>query len=321
MTTTASYDFALTRDNLLSLAHQHIGALGEGETLTTSQVTESALLLNMIVKLRASMGMPIWALKRGFVLPFTGMSSIATDSHVVANYDTTTLSVAVAASATSLTVTSITGFVNGDQIGIELTNGDVQWTTINGVPSGTTIIITTGLTSAAASGNRIYGYTASSERVSKPLRITQADRLDVSAGTSVEIKRYSRYDYFNLSSRQVEGSPIGLFYDWGSTSNTALDNGSIFIWPRFPDGKSVIEFTYQRQFQDFDSSSDNPDFPQAFYLPLMLELAALLGPKFGVPIDERKSLFNESQMYFMLALDTITPEESLTITPSEYGRV
>ena len=142
----------------------------------------------MIVKLREADGMPLWALKRGYILPFTGTSSINTDSHVVTAYDTTTLSADSAASDTTLTVTSITGFSNADQIGIELDDGSVDWTTINGAPSGTTITITTGVTTAASSGNRVYGYTASSQRVEKPLRVLQADVLDVASGTSHTIR-------------------------------------------------------------------------------------------------------------------------------------
>src|SRR3990167_1384784 len=175
MASSGSYDFTVTAANILLDAHQYIGAVGEGETITSAQETESLRLLNMIVKLRAADGMPAWAMKRGYLLPVTDVSSVNTDSHVVVNYDTTTLTADSAASDTTLTVDSITGFSNADQIGIELDNGNVDWTTINGAPSGTTITITTGVTTAASTGNRVYGYTASSERIQKPLRIVDAN--------------------------------------------------------------------------------------------------------------------------------------------------
>ena len=316
MTSTNSYDFSITRDNIIDMAYQYIGVIEDGDTSSTNQYTEAARLLNMIVKNRAAMGMPTWALKRGYILPFSGASSIATDSHVVTAYDTTTLSADSAASDTTLTVTSITGFSNGDQLGIELNDGSIDWTTINGAPSGTTITATTGVTSAASSGNRIYGYTASSERVQKPLRIIDANRLVVSDDLSVPIKLYSQPDYFALTNRTNEGQPLGIYYNWASTSMTNLDNGSIFIYPRMENGDTIIEFTYHRQFQDFDATGDNPDFPQAFYLPLMVELAAFLGPKNGVSLEERKAIFIEAEIVFNRALDTITPEESIFIVPS-----
>ena len=316
MASSGSYDFLVTRDNLINLAHQHIGAIGEGETASTNQVTEAALLLNMIVKLRAAQGMPVWALKRGFILPFTGESSINTDSHVVTAYDTTTLSANSAASDTTLTVTSITGFSASDQIGVELDNGNVDWTTINGAPSGTTITITTGVTTAASSGNRVYGYTASSQRVQKPIRIVSANMLVVADSISWPIDVISRNEYYSLGGRTSEGTPNSLFYDVRPSSDTALNtNGIIFVWPRFPNGDNIIEFDYQRPFMDFDASTDNPDFPQAFYLPLMLELAALLGPKSGVQPDERRALHQEAKMYLDQALDTVYEECSLYLGP------
>src|SRR3990167_11541009 len=231
-------------------------------------------------------------------------------------YEITTLSADSAASDTTLTVTAITGFSNGDTIGIELDNGNIDWTTINGAPSGTTITISTGVTTAASSGNRIYGYTASSERVQKPLRVLQADILDVAGGTSHEIIQVSQSDYYRLGSRTSEGTPNQIFYDLTPSSDTALEtNGTFYVYPRFSDGNYVIEFTYHRPFHDFDSSTDNPDFPQAFYLPLMLELAAMLGIKVGVTIEERRELRSEAKMYRDEALFTVQPEGSIFLMP------
>lgn len=70
-------------------------------------------------------------------------------------------------SETAMVVDSITGFANGDIIGVQLdatTKGfkDIHWTTINGAPTGSTITLTTGLPSAAADGNELISqkYTA-----------------------------------------------------------------------------------------------------------------------------------------------------------------
>lgn len=321
MASSGSYDFTVTRDNLITLALQHIGVLGIGITPSANTVTEAALLLNLIVKLRAADGMPAWALRRGMILPFSGASSINTDSHVVTAYDTTTLSADSAASDTTLTVTSITGFSNGDQIGIELDSGNIDWTTINGAPSGTTITITTGVTTAASSGNRIYGYTASSQRVQKPLRIVEANIYKPADATSYPIEVVSREEFYTMGDRDTEGTPNKIYYTPEPSSLTALDtNGVIWVWPRFENGDSIIEFTYQRPFQDFDAAGDNPDFPQAFHLPLMLELAAMLGPKFGVPVEERERLFMEAKMYRDEALSTIYEEGSFYFQPDKtYG--
>ena len=80
--------------------------------------------------------------------------------------------------------------------------------------------------------------------------------------------------------------------------------------------QAIIEFSYQAPFQDFDASTDTPDFPQEYYLPLMMELAFFLGPKFGVPTDERKLLLHEAQMYFQMALESSYPEGSIFVQPN-----
>lgn len=310
MSTSGSYDFTVNRNDLITAAHQYVGATGEGEIPSTAQITEAAIVLNMIVKLREADGMPLWALKRGYILPFTGASSIATDSHVVTTYRHTTTSAAAAAAATSIVVTSATGITAGDFIGIEQTNA-MQWTTVTNV-SSTTITLLNALTLAVASGADVYIYTAT-DRIQKPLRIVEADILTSADSISRELIVEDRGDYFRFSNRTNASIPNFIYYDLTSSSNTSLDTGQIFVYPRFNDGDRVIEFTYHRPFQDFDSSTDNPDFPPAFYLPLMLELASLLGPKFGVTKEERSALKTEAKAYLEQALSTTYPEGSLNI--------
>jgi hypothetical protein len=247
-------------------------------------------MLNMIVKLRAADGMPLWALKRGTLLPVTSTSSINTNSHVVTFYDSTTLSAAAASSATAITIAAAGTIANSDQIGIELSNGDMHWTTVSAGGGTTSLTLTTGLSSAASSGARVYAYTATADRVQRPIRILEANILQVADSYAWSIEVIPAKDYYNLSNKTTEGVTVQIYYDPGLGDTTADPTssttwyGTIYFWPRFQDGKKVIEFTYQRPFQDFDASADNPDFPQSFYLPLTLELAAMLAPKFGLPL-------------------------------------
>lgn len=315
MATSGSFDAGTTRDLLITDAHLHIGVLGEGLACTTSQITEAARILNMIVKLRAADGMPAWAMKRGTILPFSGSASINSDSHVVTFYDTTTLAAAVTAS-TSVTITAAGTIANSDQIGIELDNGDMTWTTVSSGGGTTSLVLGTAVTASA--GNRVYAYTASADRIQKPIRVITANTLEVASGSAVELDIVPHDEYFVQNNRTTEGTPNMLMYTPEPSTITALDtNGQFFIWPRFENGDTVIEFTYQRPFQDFDAAGDTPDFPQAFHLPLMLELASLLGPKFGIPIEERQALKSEAKMYREEALATVSPEGSFKIQPGE----
>lgn len=65
----------------------------------------------------------------------------------------TTLTANAASGATALTVSSITGFADNDEIEVVLDSGTSHLTTVNGAPAGTTINIDNALTHAATSGN------------------------------------------------------------------------------------------------------------------------------------------------------------------------
>lgn len=276
--------------------------VGEGESASANQTTEAALLLNMIVKARQADGMPLWALKRGYILPLTGASSMTMgSSHAVTSYVTTTLTADSAATDTTLTVSSITGISTAHVIGIELDDGTVDWTTVNGAPSGTTVTITTGVTSAASSGNRVYTY-ATTARVTRPLKILQANIFTpTDAISSPNLQIITQDQYYKLTNRTLATGPSHIYYDPQLT-------GVMFFWPRFYGGDEIIEFTFHRPFEDFDATGDNPDFPQHWYLPLMLELAFMLSPKAGLPMEERKALLQEAQLYIEQAR-TADPEQ------------
>lgn len=73
----------------------------------------------------------------------------------VSNGTSTALSGAASATDTSITVSSISGFADGDPIGIELDDGTQHQTTINGTPAGSTINLDDAIPSAAAISNAV----------------------------------------------------------------------------------------------------------------------------------------------------------------------
>src|SRR3990167_8153682 len=324
MATSSSYNFSTTRDTIINDALLYIGAVGEGETPAAAAVTESARMLNMLMKSWAGDGMPLWSLKRGYILPFTEESSISTSSHVVTNYDSTTISADEASGQTTLSVTTSTNMAASDQIGIEMDDGTMHWTTISSVPDSTSVIIATAIDDTAAAGNYVYWYTASADRIPvRPLRVTDANILKTSDNSSWEITVDERTDYYNLGNRTTEGTPNRIYYNpilgtrAADPTSSSTWYGEFFVYPRFNSGDYVIEFTYHEPMQDFDASTDNPYWPQEFYLPLMMELSALLGPRYGMPIEERKAMFAEAELYRLAALDSIYEEGSVFIQPED----
>lgn len=70
----------------------------------------------------------------------------------VSDGNSTTLTAGEPTAEVNMVVASIAGFSNGDFVAVELDDGSQHQTTVNGVPAGSTIVIATGLPSAAAAG-------------------------------------------------------------------------------------------------------------------------------------------------------------------------
>jgi hypothetical protein len=60
MATSGSTNFALTRDDIITVALRRINELGTGETPSATRVTECAMALNMIMKEWQADGMQLW---------------------------------------------------------------------------------------------------------------------------------------------------------------------------------------------------------------------------------------------------------------------
>jgi hypothetical protein len=172
MTTSNSVDFSVSRDDIIKAAMQQVGILGEGVSPNSTQLTEKGIILNMIVKARMADGMPLWALKTGYVLPQTGTSSVSigpTGGHATLTYTATTTSAAAILDAQTIVITSATGFTIGYNIGIELSDSTMQWTTISNLV-GTTVTLGAVLTAAVSSGAQVYAY---QNQTSKTLKNTK----------------------------------------------------------------------------------------------------------------------------------------------------
>lgn len=71
--------------------------------------------------------------------------------------NSTTLSVAATAGASTITVAATTYIADNDTIGITLDDGTVQWTTVDGTPVAGVVTLFAVVAGAAALGNAIYG--------------------------------------------------------------------------------------------------------------------------------------------------------------------
>ncbi len=225
------------------------------------------------------------------MLPTTGVTNITLggSDNAVSAYSVTTTSASALAGASTIVVTNVTGFSSTYAIGIELSDSTMQWTTINGAPSGTTVTLSATLTGAVASGAQVYAY-STANRIVRPLRVVNAYSYNVVDTTRFPITIITYDEYNRLGQPNADGVSTQIYYDPHGVPAPNTGTGSLFVYPRFLSGDRLIQIRFHRPYEDFDASTDEPDFPQEWYLPLMLELAALYGPKAGVTKEERSAL-------------------------------
>jgi len=148
--------------------------------------------------------------------------------------------------------------------------------------------------------------------LAKPLKITQAILHDTQTNVDIPMRIITRDEYLRLGNKTTNGQPIQIYYD------PQRDTGVLYVYP--PANSSAvsykqIKFTYQKPFEDFDASTDNPDFPQEWYEALKYGLASRLAGEYGISMDDRKQLMQEAMLIKEEALRFGTEEGSFWLVP------
>lgn len=274
MATSGSYDALYTRNEIITEALELIGVLEVGETANADDVASCARTLNMMVKFWQSRGIAIWRNTEIYVFLQEDTASYTLGptgtSPATESFTKTEIATAGSSGASTITVDSITGISASDVIGVELDDGTLQWTTVNGAPSGTTVTLTDALTDDVSVDANVFAYTSGIQR---PLFITEA-RLHQDSGTEIPVRIRARNDYMALSTKTTPGKASMCYY------NPKTADGVLYVWPVANSVKDYLVLTARMPIADFDSSSDDPDFPQEWMLPLSYNLAVLIAPKF-----------------------------------------
>lgn len=276
MATSGSTNHSITRDNIIYDALWLIGALGESETPSTATLTFTSRVLNNMIKAWQAEGLNLWTRTEAtiFLTVDDGSYNLNSSSgaHAANNSNVveTTLSAAHGAT-TTLTVTSSTGMTAADKILIELDDDTLHSTTIVSVDSSTQVTITSALASAAASANNVYTYTTKMDRPLDILSIRYRDDNSIDRA----LQRLSHEEYFNLADKTVSSVPTSYYYD------PQLSTGVVYIWPVPSTVDGRLKITYTRTLEDFDASTNNPDFPIEWAEALVYNLAMRIASAYG----------------------------------------
>lgn len=287
MATSGSYDFTLNRDSLYLLAYQAINIYDEDATtadLTTGHKNLANNIFNGLTKAWQNEGIKLWKRRIGYVFTAYGqhnyeLGNVTNANHCTTSYHSRTLTASKATNATVLAVSSTTGMTANDFVGITLDSGIRFWTTIVSVDTTTQITITTGLTSAATSGNILVTYTS---KFNRPLRILNANTLNLSSSYKTEstMSLISHDEYFKFPIKNTPGDPNNFYYD-RQLNNTLPYTGTLKVYPEPNNVNTIMSIEFLDGIQDMDASTDNTDFPQEWIYPLAINLAAELAWFYG----------------------------------------
>lgn len=275
MATSGSIDYIVDRDAIITEALEQLGVLGEGDSPTAAQLSSSARTLNMMIKAWQGEGSNLFTLQRTYFLlqkDTREYTLTASGAHFTNTLVRTEVKTAASSGASAIDVDSITGISDADNIGVELDDGTLQWTTVNGAPSGDTVTLTASLTDDVSVDATVYVYTSKANR---PIRIDQAlvrdgDDYD----NTVDI--IARPDYFSLSDKTSTGEVTQIFYD------PQVAAPMLHVWPTPNDVDHYLVAWTVRTIEDFDAASDDADYPQEWYMAIALNLAVALSNKYGI---------------------------------------
>jgi len=145
-------------------------------------------------------------------------------------------------------------------------SGHNLWTRTRG-----TLTMTTG---KGTNANPYLFGTGGDFTTDRPLRIESMRFVD-SNGYERPMVHISRDEYDHLPDKDSTGEATLFHYD------PQIGSGKLYVWPVLSStGSGTLDFTYQRPIEDFDATSNEPDFPQEWYETLMYGLAARLCPKY-----------------------------------------
>jgi hypothetical protein len=186
-------------------------------------------------------------------------------------------------------VDSVTGIATTYNIGVQLDDGTLQWTTVNGAPSGTTVTLTAVLTDSATAGNLVVVYQT---KLVRPLRILSARSYNFASAIDTPIEEMDRLEYQEMPNKTISGSANGFYYD--RRTNTT---GYLYLWPAPANVDDAIKMTVAKPIEDFTVAGDDAALPQEWIRAIVWGLADEIADEYDVPEPKRTRIERRAAQY------------------------
>ena len=321
MAISGAYDYSVTASDIITASLTDIQVLQNGETADNNDITTALRSLNLITKElmgkpNVAPGLKRWTRKTLYQFlrlnkNIYTLCAIASSGDYCAtgsyNQGTTTASAAsgqaviavtamVSAPVYQATVTPATG----DYVGVQLSTGDFQWSTVSGSPTlPGNITFAANLTATVNSGAQVYSFPVASQ-VNVPLDVLTLVRRDLNAIDYPTDKMADIYEYEQLTNKNITSTPIQWFYQKN------LASGSLYINCVPSTVTDVLRMICLYPIDDESVVGNTMAFPQQFYSLLRWLLAKDLAPAFGKVWTDTMQQNLESALISAAATDVET---------------
>lgn len=146
----------------------------------------------------------------------------------------------------------------------------------------------------------------------RPVRVVSARRID-SNSIDTPIAVVSREEYFDLPVKNTQSPANMVYYD------PQISLGRLYFWPTGDSNNTTISLTTQREIEDFDAASNNPDFPKEAFRALYLNLAVNIWRVFHPREEMPASLMIDAQNALRDWEDHEEEDSFVTIVPTDRG--
>lgn len=279
----------LIRDSLRAATISGISLPVESDDFAQGEIALNDILLNLQTK-----KVHIWS-ETEAVIPLNPNQQkyvFGTD-HAFTDYVYTTANSALIG-ATTLNVVSTTGMATGDNIGIELSTGVRQWTTLT-VVDGDTVTLGDALTAAVDDLASVYAYTTG---IDQPIRVESVRYSDNYTANEISTEGVARDTYFNQSSKDATGSVNNWYF------SRKLDVGELYVWPVASDCKNLLRITFLKPQYIPEDQSENILIPPEWYIALKFKLAADLGIIYAIDPNKQMMLEQKAALYLKDAMES-----------------
>jgi len=303
MAASGSYDFTLTRDQLITEALERIGVVRPNQTAKPNDIASAARSLNVKLKARQGDGLELFTYRDAFMFLTREQNEyrlgVGAD-RAVESYRHAVLTVAGVTGDAQVQVDDATGMTATDIIGVQLDTGDLEWFVIGGILGNVLALIGT-LSGAAGVGKSVFTYPLTAP-IQRPLRIADPFIRD-SSDVDTPVTLFSISEYREMANKIATGRIVNIAYD------PQLSTSRLLVWPTPDDTSDVLGFVYKKPVDDFDAAGDSPGYPVDWFEYLVAELVCILGDKFSLPLGER--------MYFqkkaLMARDELLDNEEASV--------